>query len=88
MELTLNTRELDIVGRRVEESQDATNADTDSLPDRPKVKVAHEEIERDPDTIPLGQGAPRLRARRPDRPSKRRRDGSRSTRSAASSATT
>jgi iron complex outermembrane receptor protein len=55
MELTLYTRELDIVGRRVEESVDALIALTDSLRVRPQVDVAHEGIERDPDTIPLGQ---------------------------------
>jgi vitamin B12 transporter len=55
MELTLYTRELNIVGRRVEESVDATVAVTDGLRIRPQVDVAHEGIERDPDTIPLGQ---------------------------------
>jgi vitamin B12 transporter len=55
MELTLNTRELDIVGRRVEQSVDATIAVTDGLRVRPQVNVAHEEIERNPDTIPLSR---------------------------------
>jgi len=55
MELTLYTRELDIVGRRVEESVDASVKVTDGLRIRPQVDLAHEGIERDPDTIPLGQ---------------------------------
>jgi len=55
MELALYTRELDIVGRRVEESVDATVAVTDTLRIRPQVDVAHEGIERDPDTTPLGR---------------------------------
>jgi iron complex outermembrane receptor protein len=55
MELTLYTKDLDVVGRRVEESLDATVRVAEGLEVRPQVDLAHEDIERTPDTIPLGQ---------------------------------
>lgn len=54
LELDLGTRELDIVGRRVEQSLGATIEVTDALRLRPLVNLAYEGIERLPDDIPLG----------------------------------
>jgi vitamin B12 transporter len=54
LELDLDTRSLQIEGRRVEESLGATLAPADGLRLRPQVDVADEGILRDPDTIPLG----------------------------------
>jgi len=55
LELALYTGELRIVGRRVEQTIGATIDATSALRLRPVVIVAHEAIERDPDTIPLGK---------------------------------
>ncbi len=55
LELALFTRELRVVGRRVEQTIGATVDVTDTLRLRPVVTVAHEGIERDPDDIPLGK---------------------------------
>lgn len=54
LELDLYTRDLEIVGRRVEQTLGATIDVTDSLRLRPLVNLAHEGIERVPDDIPLG----------------------------------
>lgn len=54
LELDLFTRDLDIVGRRVEQSLGAAIDVTDSLRVRPLVNLAYEGIERLPDDIPLG----------------------------------
>jgi vitamin B12 transporter len=53
-ELSLFTTKLTSVGRRVEESLGATLAITDRLRVRPVLNVAHEQIDRDPNTVPLG----------------------------------
>lgn len=53
LELGLQTRELRIVGRRVEQTLGATLDATPSLRIRPVATVAHEGIERDPGDIPL-----------------------------------
>jgi iron complex outermembrane receptor protein len=55
LELELYTRELEIVGRRVEQSLGATVDVTDTLRLRSVVSAAYENIERDPDNIPLGR---------------------------------
>jgi vitamin B12 transporter len=55
LELALYTRQLEIVGRRVEQSVGATLSPTDSLRLRPQVNLAREGIERTPDDIPLGR---------------------------------
>ena len=55
LELELYTRELEIVGRRVEQSLGATVDVTDALRVRPVVTAAYEFISRDPDDIPLGR---------------------------------
>lgn len=55
LELDLDTRELDVVGRRVEQSLGAAIDLSDSLRLRPLVNVAYEGIERLPDDIPLGR---------------------------------
>ncbi len=55
LELALYTRELRVVGRRIEQAIAATVDVTDALRIRPVATVAHEGIERDPDDIPLGK---------------------------------
>ncbi len=55
LELALYTRELRIVGRRVEQTIGGAVDLTDALRIRPVATVAHEGIERDPDDIPIGR---------------------------------
>ncbi len=55
LELALYTRELRVVGRRIEQTVGASLDVTDALRIRPVATVAHEGIERDPDDIPLGK---------------------------------
>jgi vitamin B12 transporter len=55
LELSLYTRELRIVGRRVEQTVAAAVDVTPALRARPVVTVAHEGIDRDPSDIPLGK---------------------------------
>jgi vitamin B12 transporter len=55
LELALYTKELRIVGRRIEQTVGATVDVTDALRIRPTATVADEGIERDPDDIPLGK---------------------------------
>ncbi len=54
LELALYTRQLTLVGKRVEQSVGATLEPADGLRLHPQVDVAHEGIERTPDVIPLG----------------------------------
>jgi iron complex outermembrane receptor protein len=55
LELALFTRELRVLGRRVEQTVAATVDLTDTLRVRPVATLAHEGIVRDPDDIPLGK---------------------------------
>ena len=55
LELALYTKELRVVGRRLEQTVGATVDVTDALRIRPVATVADEGIERDPDDIPLGK---------------------------------
>jgi iron complex outermembrane receptor protein len=55
LELDLLTPHLQIVGLRVEQSLAATLDAADWLLVRPRVDVAHEGVEREPDNIPLGR---------------------------------
>jgi iron complex outermembrane receptor protein len=55
LELALFTKHLTIVGRRVQETIGATLDLTDRLRVRPVVDVAHEQIDREPNDIPLGR---------------------------------
>jgi vitamin B12 transporter len=54
LELALYTRRLSIEGRRVEQSIGATLERPGGWRLRPQINLAHEEITRSPDTIPLG----------------------------------
>ena len=54
-ELSSSLHALHVVGRRVEQTVGATLEVTDALRLRPAATVAHEGIERDPDTIALGK---------------------------------
>ena len=55
LELALYTKHLSIVGRRVEQSLGAVLEPTPRLRVRPAVDVEREQIDRDPDDIPLGR---------------------------------
>ena len=55
LELALFTKHLVVGGWRVAETLGATLEPTDALRIRPVVDVAHEQVERDPDDIPLGR---------------------------------
>jgi vitamin B12 transporter len=55
MELALYTKSLTVVGRRIDEALGATLDLTETLRLRPVVNLAHEEISRDPNDIPLGR---------------------------------
>lgn len=57
LELNLRTRELEVVGRRIEQAVGATLQPTDSLKLQPAVNFAHEGIEREPNNIPLGRAS-------------------------------
>jgi iron complex outermembrane receptor protein len=53
-ELSLFATKLTVGGRRIEQSLGATLDVTERLRLRPVLNVAHEQIERDPNTVPLG----------------------------------
>jgi iron complex outermembrane receptor protein len=55
LELALYTKHLSVVGRRVQETVGATLDVTDRVRVRPVVDLAHEQIDRDPNDIPLGR---------------------------------
>lgn len=55
LELALYTKRLTVTGTRVEEAAGASIEIGDRLRLRPLVSVAHEALDREPDTIPLGR---------------------------------